>query len=130
MPWPPFRHGRGWRASVTRSLEEINMKLEQIMSQQSTEQADIDAATAAITNLTGIVTTVAADLETAQANILAEITALKQANPAVDTTQLDTAVAGIATPLAALQAADTAVDALETPAPAPAPAPSNPPASA
>jgi D-alanyl-D-alanine dipeptidase len=110
------------RRDILRALTGINDKLEIIMSQQSTEQADIDAATAAITNLTGIVTTVAADLETAQANILAEITALKQANPAVDTTKLDAAVAGIATPLAALQTADTAVDALETPAPAPAPA--------
>lgn len=88
------------------------------MSQQSTEQQDIDAATTAITGLETSVSAVAADLNAAVTNITAEIAALKQANPAVNTSALDAAVAGLAAPLAALQSADTAVDALETP-PAP-----------
>jgi predicted negative regulator of RcsB-dependent stress response len=117
MRWPlPGPDDRVLREQLNR----IERNTEAIMSEQSTTQADIDAATTAITSLTATVTTVAADLETAKANILAEIAALQAANPAVDTSALDTAVAGLSAPLSALQSADTDVDSLETPATPPA----------
>ena len=86
--------------ALAEQLARIEQKVDAIMSEQSQQQADINAATAAITGLQATVTTVATDLTTAVANIQAEITALQAANPAVDTSALDTAVAG----LAALQA--------------------------
>ena len=112
-----------WHPELRRVLNQINAqygaineKLEKIAMSQS----DVDAATAALTGAATTLTTVAADLTAAQANVATEIAALKAANPAVDTTALDAAVAGLSAPLAALQAADTAVDSLETPATPPA----------
>lgn len=109
--WP--RRGRQWRASVTASLNAINEKLESFVSASD----DIAAAAAAINSAVATLGTVTTDLTNAVGNIQAEITALQNANPAVDTTALNAAVASLNAPLAALQAADTAVDALETPAP-------------
>lgn len=101
---------------IREQLDRIERNQEALMSQQSTEQNDIDAATAAVTGLETSVSAVAADLQSAEANITAEIEALKAANPSVSTAALDAAVAGLVAPLAALQSADTSVDALETPA--------------
>jgi len=119
MAWPFPRPGD---RAIREQLNRIEEKVGAIMSEQSQQQADIDAATTAITGMEATLTTVAADLTAAVANITAEIAALQAANPAVNTTALDTAVAGLAAPLAALQSADTAVDALETPAPVTPPA--------
>ena len=96
---------------INAGLREISEQLGRIIMSQS----DIDAAATALTGAAATLGTVAADLQSATANITAEIAALKTANPGVDTTALNEAVAGLAAPLAALNAADTAVDALEVP---------------
>lgn len=114
MRWPsPRPNSRAMQEQINR----IERKVDNIMSEQSQQQADIDAATTAISDENTAISAVASDLESAVANIAAEIDTLKQANPAVDTTALDAAVGSLSAPLAALQSAGTSVDALETPAP-------------
>jgi septal ring factor EnvC (AmiA/AmiB activator) len=115
VPWPLQRPDSRALRQIAEQLNRIEQKVDTIMSEQTQQQADINAATTAITGLETTLSTVAADLQGAVTNIQAEITALQQANPAVDTSALDTAVAGLAAPLAALQSAGTSVDALETP---------------
>ena len=118
--WPFRSPGDRAMQQVQAQLTRLEQKVDKLMSEQTTQQADIDAATAAIGNVETTLSTVAANLQAAVTNISAEIAALKAANPAVNTTALNAAVAGLAAPLAALQAAGAAVDALETPAAPPA----------
>ena len=118
--WPA--HGEHeFRTITIRMLTEIQSAIGLLAANQEKmlmSQADIDAATTALTGAATTLSTVATDLQAAVTNITAEIAALKAANPSVDTTALNAAVAGLSAPLAALQSADTAVDALETPPPA------------
>lgn len=116
----------GGHASQLAEIRAALDRIEQAQEKIAMSQSDIDAATGALTSAASTISGVAADLETAEANIQAEITALQNANPGLDTTALDAAVAGLSAPLSALQSADTSVDSLETPA---APAPAEPSAS-
>lgn len=120
MHWPLSSPESRALQEIKEQLNRIEQKVGKIMSEQSQQQVDIDAATNAITGLETSVAAVATDLQAAVANITAEIAALQAANPSVDTSALDSAVAALSAPLAALQSADTSVDALETPAAPPA----------
>lgn len=108
--------GRGGHASQLAEIRAALDRIEQAQEKIAMSQSDIDAATGALTSAASTIGGVAADLETAEANIQAEITALQNANPGLDTSALNAAVAGLSAPLSALQAADTSVDGLESPA--------------
>ena len=89
--------------------EQLDERLEPLERQIMSTQAEADAVTAQVTQ-------VSTDLATAKTDIQAQIDALAVANPAVDLTALQAAVAPL----------DAAVVALETLAPTP-PAPPVPP---
>ena len=84
--------------SANAGIGTINKKLDVLMSQQDDITADVQAVQQAVT-----------DLGTAATAIEAEITALKNANPALDLSGLDTAVG-------ALKNAVTSVAAIAPPA--------------
>lgn len=75
-------------AQVLTQLSIINQKLDVIMSQQDETSADLAADVTTIE--AGV-----ANLGTAETAILAEIAALKAANPALDLTGLDKAAADL-----------------------------------
>jgi hypothetical protein len=101
--------------AIRQSLTVINTKLETVMSQQ----ADIDAATAALTALTGDVATNVAQL--VNTDIPAIRAALAALPAAVDTTALDAAVAAAQGTAASLDASVSGVAGLVPPAAPPAP---------
>lgn len=119
-----MRDAHGGHASQLAEIRAVLDRIEQAQEKIVMSQSDIDAATSALTSATTTISGVAADLVTAEANIQAEITALQNANPGLDTSALNAAVAGLSAPLSALQSADTSVDSLETPAAPAAPEPS------
>jgi peptidoglycan hydrolase CwlO-like protein len=96
--------------AIHMSLKGINTKLETVMSQQS----DIDAATAALTALTGDIAANVAQLGTDIDAIKAALAALPAS---VDTTALDAAVAAAQGTAASLDASVSSVTDLAPPAP-------------
>jgi len=78
---------------ILAQLATINKKLDVIMSQQDDLTADVQAIQQAVT-----------DLGTAATAIEDEITALKNANPALDLTALDTAVGSLKTAVSGVSA--------------------------
>jgi hypothetical protein len=102
-------------AEIKQALTGINTKLETIMSQQ----ADIDAATAALTAITGDVATNVAQL--VNTDIPAIQAALAALPGTVDTTALDAAVAAAAGTATSLDSTVSSVTALAPPAVPPAP---------
>jgi len=111
-------------AMVYESLQSLHQKADRIMSEQSTTQADVDAATALLTQIqsdvAGVVTTLGSDFTA----IEAEIASLQAQG--VNTSALDAAVASAKSTVAGL---DPAVAQITSLVPAPAPAPAEPSAS-
>jgi cob(I)alamin adenosyltransferase len=92
-------------SAIMDSLHELHRKVDKIM----TVQADIDAATAALTVLTTDVANNVAQLQTDVTNIQAQLAALPGT---VDTSALDAAVSAAANTAANLDAAVAQVTAL------------------
>lgn len=109
-------HDRALLREILASLKTLDRKVDKIM----TAQSDIDAATAALTALTGDVATNVGQL--VNTDIPAIKAALAALPASVDTTALDAAVAAAEGTAASLDTAVGDVTALE-PAPAPTPAP-------
>lgn len=79
-------------------------------------QADVDALTASVTNLTDLVAADDAALNSAVAGIAAEIAALQQQNPALDLSALTAQVTAAQSAVSALGSAVDSVSALVPPA--------------
>jgi hypothetical protein len=111
-----------WPAgSLELQIQLLTDQQEFLMTELSTVQSDIDAATAALNNAAEVlgtaatsITGVATDMGTQTTAVQAALAAFQAANPGADTTALDTAVSGLSTPLAALQAAATALQSADT----------------
>jgi chromosome segregation ATPase len=144
MDWPKRPDRPGWERFFTDALQEAEDRiradikviadrqnsthdlLERIMSQQSTEQGEIEQDASTITGLLTDLNTQSGNLNTAVQNAQSELTTLEQevaAGNAPDLTDLRNALSGVQT---ARQAIDSAVSGAGNLAPQPAP--SNPPA--
>jgi predicted negative regulator of RcsB-dependent stress response len=88
-------------------IQQFTSALDTIKEMLVTQQSDIDAVTAEITDLKNTVVT-------ANTNIQAELDALKVANPAIDITGLQAAVSGLRDAVAV-----TTQESTEVPPPAP-----------
>jgi hypothetical protein len=99
---------RGLLLHIARHLEVLDRKLNTIMA----TQAELDTAVASITTAVGVIQTEVGQLTTANTQILAEIAALRVANPALDLTGLNSAVDTLSAATTAIKAAADAVEAI------------------
>jgi hypothetical protein len=105
------------REQLDRALGELNERLDQM---EASQQSEIDALTASVTQVATDVATVGADLATASTALQGEIDTLKAGNPALDLSALQAAAAPVDGAVQALDAAAKAIGGL-VPTPPPFP---------